>query len=101
MSNPYTGTGMASIGERFWRFLWLLRLLCQDISVSLSLSLDEFMISSVNLLTISSFFFFFFFLVVGCSDLNQPPNAWMKLSRLGFITGECEKKEKKEKNKKK
>lgn len=86
MSNPYTGTGMASIGERFWRFLWLLRLLCQDISVSLSLSLslDEFMISSISILTISSFFF----LVVGCSDLNQPPNAWMKLSRLGFITGE-------------
>lgn len=92
MSNPYTGTGMGSIGERFWRFLWLLRLLCQDISVSLSLSLslslDEIMISSINILTISSFFFFFFFLVVGCSDLNQPPNAWMKLSRLGFITGE-------------
>lgn len=40
MSNPYTGTGMALIGERFWRFLWLLRLLCQDISVSLSLSLS-------------------------------------------------------------
>ncbi|EMF15057.1 Transp_cyt_pur-domain-containing protein [Sphaerulina musiva SO2202] len=25
--------------------------------------------------------------IIGCSDLNQPPNAWMKLSRLGFITG--------------
>lgn len=25
--------------------------------------------------------------VMGCMDLNRPPNAWMKLSRLGFITG--------------
>jgi nucleobase:cation symporter-1, NCS1 family len=25
--------------------------------------------------------------VMGCSDLNRVPNAWMKLSRLGFLTG--------------
>lgn len=75
MSNPYTGTGMASIGERFWRFLWLLRLLCQDISVSLSLSLDKFMISSINILTT---FFLFLFLFL--------PRSWLLRSQP---TTEC------------
>ncbi|KAF2767221.1 hypothetical protein EJ03DRAFT_159577 [Teratosphaeria nubilosa] len=25
--------------------------------------------------------------MMGCADLNRQPNAWMKLSRLGFLTG--------------
>ncbi|KAK7569026.1 permease for cytosine/purines, uracil, thiamine, allantoin-domain-containing protein [Phyllosticta citricarpa] len=27
--------------------------------------------------------------IMGCADLNRTPNGWMKLSRLGFITGFC------------
>ncbi|KXT17659.1 hypothetical protein AC579_9041 [Pseudocercospora musae] len=27
--------------------------------------------------------------IMGVSDLNRSPNSWMKLSRLGFITGFC------------